>query len=153
PDRHLAELGHGPDQQPVGLRRTGIRGEVVRALEEEWVDLLEVDEVLDLDRPARLGRERLEVLVRDHHVLARRHLVSLHDLLARDLVAARVGDLAVPDPGPGPLLELVEAHVAAPGCGQDLDRHADEPEADGSTPDGARHPQLLRWPPPSLAPT
>ena len=55
--------------------------EVVRLLEVQRVDLVEVDELLDLDRVAPLRAQRLDLVVLDHHVLALRDLVAADDLV------------------------------------------------------------------------
>ena len=68
----------------------------------------------------------------DHDVLAGRDLVALHDLLVGDLVAGRLGDPPVADPGAGALLELVEPDVLRPHGRHELHRHGHQPEADRS---------------------
>jgi hypothetical protein len=144
-DRHLLEVGHGVEQEPVGLGGAPVRRQVVGALEEDRVDLLQVDEVLDLDHPGGLGSEGVHLLLVHHHVLTGRDLVALDDLLVGDLLAGDLRDLAVADPGTRARLELVESHVLGPGGRHQLDRHGHQPERDGSAPDGAWHvsPPLL----------
>ena len=56
-DRDLARLAHRVEQQPVGLGAAGAGREVVGVVVVDRVDLVEVDEVLDVDRP-RLLRAR-----------------------------------------------------------------------------------------------
>ena len=106
----LSASSHRVEQELVGLRGALVRREVVRVVVVDRVDLLEVHEVLDVDRARLLRLERLELLGRDRHVVVRADLVALDDLLVRDLVTrgrvhplladalARLGvDLVEPD--------------------------------------------------------
>ena len=82
-DRDLVLVLHHLGEQAVGLGRVLVGHQVVRLLEVHGVDLGEVDEVLDLDLPARLGLERGELVGLDHHVVAVLELVALDDLVVR----------------------------------------------------------------------
>ena len=62
-DADAAARAHRLEQQPVGLGAARGRRDVVRRVVEDRVDLRAVDEVLDLDRAAALGIERLELLL------------------------------------------------------------------------------------------
>src|SRR5207302_3051438 len=67
------------------------------------------------------------------------HLVALHDVLVGHFLAGLLRHPLVADPGVGARLELVEGEVLMVDGGIQLHRHVDEPEADGSGPDGSRH--------------
>ena len=138
-DRHLAGLAHRLEQQAVGLPRALVGDEVVRVVVEDRVDVLEVDEVLDVDRAGLLGGDRVELLGRDHDVALLGQLEALDDLLVRDLlvghgVHALLGD-AVARVG----VELVEADGLARDRRVELDGHVDEPEGDRAAPDRPWH--------------
>jgi hypothetical protein len=98
-DRHLALLRHRGGKEGVGLLRAELRAEVVRAVEVDGVDLVEVDEVLDLDRFRLLGSHVLELVLGEDHVLLGGDLVALDDLVVRDLLAVLLGDALVPHAG------------------------------------------------------
>ena len=66
-------------------------------VEVDRVDLVEIDEVLDLDRLGLLRIELLELVAGQHHVLLGRDLIPLDDLLVGDLLAVRLGDPLVAD--------------------------------------------------------
>ena len=72
---------HGLDEQRVGLAGTRLGHHVVGVLVVDGIDLVEVDELLDVDRVRGLGVERGQLVGVDHHVLARRDLVALDDLV------------------------------------------------------------------------
>ncbi len=74
------EKGVGPGGDVVG-------DEVVAVLEEKGVDVRQLDELLDVDAAAGLGRQRLELFGLHDHVLASVDLVALHDLGVVDLLA------------------------------------------------------------------
>ena len=60
-----------------------------RTSSEDRVDLRELDEVLDLDRPGLLGLQRLELAGLDDHVAVGRELEALDDVVVGDLIAGR----------------------------------------------------------------
>src|SRR5439155_18885424 len=87
--------------------------------------------------------ERLELLGRDHDVAVGTDLVALHDLLVRHLFPSRAGYALLAHARLGLGVELVEAHVLWRRGAEQLDRHVDQPEADGTAPDRSRHVTLL----------
>ena len=86
-DRDLVGLLHRPEQQPVRLRRALVGDEVVRVVVVDGVDLVEVHEVLDVDRARLLRVQRVELVGRDDDVAVLRQLVALDDLVVADLLA------------------------------------------------------------------
>ena len=138
---------HRVDEQRVRLLAALVGHEVVRLLEVERIDVVEVDELLDLDLVTALRLERLDLRRLDDHVLALRDLEAALDPVGGDLFAGRVGDLAVADARAGSLLELVEAHVFVLRRADELHGHLHESEADRAGPDGTGHrvPSYL-WP-------
>ena len=136
-DRDLALLLHDVDEQAIGLLGALVGDQEVRVLEVHGIDLGEVDEVLDLDLAARLGRERGELVGLHDDVAARLDLVTPDDAVVADLFTRLFRDPPVADPGVGAFLELMEAHVERLRGRDDTHGHGDEAEADGSGPDGA----------------
>ena len=145
-DGHLVGVLHRLEEQRVGLRRPLLRHQVVGPLVVDRVDLVEVDEVLDVDRPGGLGVERLELLRGDDHVPVGRDLEALDDLLVGHLLAGLGRHPLLADAGARPLLQLVEPHVLGGDGAEQLHRHVDQPEADGTAPDRSRHCLMLPLP-------
>jgi hypothetical protein len=116
-------------------------------VEVDRVDVLEIHEVLDVDRPGLLRIERLELLGGDDDVPIRRQLVALDHVLVGHLLARRGIDPLLLDAHAGLVVELVEAHGLARDCAVELDRHVDQPERDRPAPDRARHqrPPVVMW--------
>jgi hypothetical protein len=81
---------HRPVEQHVRLGRLERLGDrVVGLLEEHRVDVGEVDEVLDVDRPAALRPRAVDLFAREQHDVARVGLHAANDVLPADLPAAR----------------------------------------------------------------
>ena len=95
-------------EQRVGLGAGLLGDEVVGLLEHHRVDLVEVDELLDVDRARGLHGHGVEVLVREHHVAVLLDLVALHDVLEGDLFAVLLAHALVADPPAVLVVELVE---------------------------------------------
>ena len=112
-DRHLARRLHRVEQQPVRLGRALVRHEVVRVVVVDRVDVLEVDEVLDVDRARALGIERVELVGRDHDVAVLGQLEALDDLVERHLLPGLGVHPLLLDPVSRLLVELVEPHGLA----------------------------------------
>jgi hypothetical protein len=147
-DRDLALLLHRLDEQRVSLLGAGVGTEVVGLVEVDRVDLVEIDEVLDLDRAGLLRVELLELLAGQHDVLVGADLIALDDLLVGDFLAVLLRDALVADARPVSLAQLLEAHRLLRRRAVELHGHVQEPEADRSTPDCSRHSsQFLRLPP------
>ena len=113
--------------------------EPVGALELDRVDLVLVHELLELDRVARLGLHRLELLVGQRHVAALGDLVALHDLVRGHFLVLDLADPSLADARAVRRVQLVEPHVAAPRRRVEPHRDVDQPEADGTGPRRARH--------------
>ena len=67
-------------------------------VEVDRVDVVEVDEVLDLDRAGLLRVELLELVAGDDDVLVGGDLIPLDDVFVGDLLAVGLGDPLVADP-------------------------------------------------------
>src|SRR5450759_5204560 len=107
-------------------------------------------ELLDLDRPDRLERNLLEVLVGDHDVLVGRVLVALDRVAARDDRLVRGAPDLHLDPRPVRGVEHVEAdRVLGLGRRVELDRDRDQAELDRALPYRACHALLRRTRPPA----
>src|SRR5262249_48337292 len=120
------------------------RAEVVRLLEVDGVDVVEVDEVLDLDRAGPLRIELGELVLGQEDVLVRRVLVALDDLLVGDLLAVGLGHALVANPRAVALAELAEADGLLGDRAVELHGHVQQPEADRSTPNGPSQAQSPR---------
>ena len=138
-DRDLVRLLHGAHQQAVGLGGAGAGREVIGVVEVDRVDLVQVHELLDLDRARLLGVQCLELLGLDHHVLVRADLVALDDVVVGHFLAIRGADALLLDAHVVAVVELVEAHRLARDRAVELHGHVDEPETDGTTPNRPRH--------------
>ena len=143
-DRDLARLLHRLHEQRVGARGALVGTEVVGLLEVDRVDVVEIDEVLDLDRAGPLRVELGELVAAQDHVLVGRVLVALDDLLVGDLLAVGLGDPLVLDPRAVALTELAEAHGLLGDRAVELHGHVEQPEADRSTPYRPSHAQSPR---------
>src|SRR5690606_36598530 len=75
----------------------------------------------------------------ERDVPALRDLEAELDVVVLDRLAALLRHLLVADPRARLPFQLVEVDVVVPHRGVRLHRHGDEPEADGSGPDGSRH--------------
>ena len=106
---------------------------------EDRVDVGELDELLDVDRPGLLRVERVELVALDDDVAVGRELVALDDVLVGDLVAGARVDAALLDAHAGLAVELVEAHRLARDGGVELHRHRHQTEGDGACPHRAGH--------------
>ena len=85
PDPDPPRLAHRVVEQDVGLGRLGRhRDRVVALVEGHGVDLLELDEILDVDRTAPSGADPLELLLRHRDELALVGLDASNDVLPRD---------------------------------------------------------------------
>ena len=129
-DRDLAGVLHRLDEQRVGLLGALVGAEVVGVIEVDRVDLVQVDEVLDLDRPRLLRVELLELVTGDDHVLLGGDLVPLDDVLVGHLLAVGLRDALVADPRAVGLAQLAEAHRLLRDGGVELHGHVEEPEGD-----------------------
>ena len=139
-ERHHPGVAHRLGEQLVGLLAALVGSEVVRVLEVDGIDVGERHELLDVERLARGGLERLQLLVGEEHVLVLRDLVTLHQLAALDdALAARAPDLLL-DARPADLVKHVEGRLL--GVRRDVEayRNGHQPEADRPRADRAcRH--------------
>ena len=132
---------HQLDQQPVGAHRplglaTG--DEEVRMVEVDRVDLVEVDERLDLDRPGLARLDRGELLVAEHDLLAV-EVVAVADLLPEHLLVLLRAEAPLLDPSLVLRVQLVEVVVEVAGGADQLHRDIDQAEAQRAAPERARH--------------
>src|SRR5215212_631185 len=134
-------LAHRLDKQAVcaqGALALAGGHEPVRVVEVERVHVAKVDEGLDVDR-ARLARlDGGELLVGDHHLLAV-EVVRVRDLLPRDFDVLLRAVAALLDRHLVLVVDLAEVVVEVALCGEDLDRHVDQPEAQRPAPQRACH--------------
>ena len=112
----------------------GLGLEVVRLVETDRVDLVGRHELDDVDLVVALGRERLQLLLGEHHGV-RAVVVRLRDVLVGDDLAAHLALALVADAPAVLLVHLVQGHVMALGGAVHLDRHVDQSERDGALPD------------------
>ena len=105
----------------------------------ERVDLVQLDEVLDVDRAGLLRGERLELLRRDHDVAVGAHLEALDDVLVGHFLAVGGTDALLLDPRPVGVVELVEPDRLLLNRAVQLDRHVHQAEADCAFPNRSRH--------------
>ena len=158
PDRGqvlLAAHHERADRRPVGgvhgLPEQGVRpgvlvagrGQPVGAVEVDRVDLVEVDEVGDLQRPGPAGRHRVQLVGLDDHVLAVADVGTLHDLVELDLAPGALVDPLVAHPVGGAALELVEVDRVVLGRAEHPDRDRHQPERDRPRPDRPGHTHRL----------
>ena len=118
------------DEQRVGLLGALVGAQVVGVLEVDGVDLVEVDEVLDLDRAGLLGVELGQLVAAQRHVLVGGELVALDDVVVGDLLAVGLGDALVAHAGAVLLAQLAEAHGLLRDRAVQLHGHVQQPEAD-----------------------
>ncbi len=136
---HLARASEGLSKQ--GVRLSGRLGRrcVVRGLVERDVYLGGVHEVHDVDALSRLDVGCLEVGRPNDHIAVFLVLISLDDLIERDLVA-RVVRPPVAHPAHVAAVEHAESHVLLGVLGGvERDRDGDQPETDSSIPKRAGH--------------
>ena len=127
------------DQQRERFRARLVRFQVVGALVEDGVDLLELHERLDRDRLPRRQGQLVEVVVVEDDVAVLGVLVAAHDLV--------VGHLAVEVGIPAQLLharvvlavKLAEGDILALGGGEEAHGNGDHSETDRASPDRSRH--------------
>src|SRR5207248_10941211 len=98
-----------------------------------------VDELHDVDGPAGLERNRVEVLVGEGHIAVLLVLVALHDVLERDLLAAHRAHPLVLDAAAVLVVQLVEPQALLLRGREHPDRDGDEAERDGAFPHGPGH--------------
>src|SRR5438067_4814614 len=136
---HLAGLLHRLDQQRVRLGGAPVGHQVVRALVIDGIDLLEIDEILDLDRLGRARIERFQFFARDRDVAALGDLESLDDVLPRHFLPVGAADALLLDARAVLVVEHVEADLFGRGRREQLHGDADQAEADRTAPDRPRH--------------
>ena len=142
---------HGADRHPLGLlhgrqrgggrrgRRPRRRARASRCGRSRSDRRRQVDEVGDVDRARGGGPQGVELIGVDHDVLALAQLEALLDVVARSPSCPSWPTPSRTGCAPRLLLELMEVHVVVVDGAVGLDRHADQPEAQRSAPDGARH--------------
>ena len=138
-DRNLAGLPEHGEKQPVGLLSALVRLEVVGLAKVDWIDLVHVDEVADVDRMRQLDVETIDVLVRQLDVAALLDFEAAHDLVRIDVLARVLADLVVPDRLQVALRQEVETQLLRLGRRVHAHRHRHEAEGDRAAPDCTRH--------------
>ena len=127
-DRGHARVLQRLEQQHVraALRRRARGREVVGAVEEHRVDLVERHEAGDVDR-ARVVCELdgLEIRVLDHDELALRDLPALHDLVRPDFAVVHRAPALLADRRPALAMELPERDVGRPRLRRRRERKPD----------------------------
>src|SRR5207302_7355491 len=122
-----------------GLLSALVRLEVVGLAKVDWIDLVHVDEVADVDRMRQLDVETIDVLVRQLDVAALLDFEAAHDLVRIDVLARVLADLVVFDRLQVALRQEVEAQLLRLGRRVHAHRHRDEAEGDRAAPDCTRH--------------
>lgn len=130
-------------QQPVGATTALPGTEVIRAVQEDKVDVRQRDERLDADRRAAVGGRRRQLLLGQDRVLAVGDLMALDDLLVRDLLVLLHAEPAVLDARPVGQVHLVEGDALRCRRGVQLDGDGDVPEGQDGVQEGAWHVEQL----------
>ena len=137
-DPDQAGVEHRVVQQPVGALAALVGPEVVALLDAQRIDRAGRDELLDRDRLGRDRVERLELLGRQHDVLALGVLVALDRVIAVDDLVALGADVLLLEPRAVGVVQHVEVDVAGRLVGRvELGRDRDQTERDGGGADRA----------------
>ena len=149
-DADDAGVPHRREQQRVraALGLGAGRDEVVRAVEEDGVDLVGADEARDLDRARGVAAlERLELVVLDRDELALHDLPAAHELVRPDLDVVDRAPALLLDRRQTLAMQHPELHVGLPSGRRrrrrEPDGDADESEADRSVPGCAHRVRIL----------
>src|SRR4051794_3525430 len=134
----------------VALRLAHGREEV-RVVEVDRVDLVDVDERLDVDRPRLARRGGGEVVVGEQHLLAIVELVAMGDRLEGHLLVLLRAEAPGVDRGAVLLVELAEVDVEVAHGAVERDGHVDQAEADRAGPERAGHQRRPFFAPSRLA--
>src|SRR5712691_4882218 len=137
--RHPAVLRHRLPKQRVRLHPGFLGDHVIRLLEVEGIDLLEVDELHDVDGPAGLHGDGGEVPVLQHDVLVLLVLVALHDVLEGNFLATGGARSLVLDAPVVLVVELIEAKGLLLRRWEQANRDRDQTEGDRTFPHGPWH--------------
>src|SRR3954468_10354658 len=119
-------------------------------VEVDRVDLVDVDEPVDVDRPRLARRGGGEVVVGGHDLLAV-EVVAVADRLVGHLLVLLGAEPARIDRRAVLLVELAEVHVEVADGAVERDRHFDNPEADRAGPERAGHQRRPFFAPSRLA--
>ena len=103
------------------------------------IDIRSRDELLKLDHVGVIAGGGIDLVLREHHVLAAADLVALGHLLVGHLFALLGAHAALLDLGAVLGVHLTEMHGLVLDCRVDLDRHRGEAERDRAVPDRAGH--------------
>ena len=107
------------------------------------VDVAQIDELLDIDRPRLAGLDRAQLEVGDDHLPRVFELVAAGDLLVRHLdVLLRAPALDL-DQGPVLHVHLVEVEIEVLDRGRDAHRNVHQPETERAAPQRSGHDQRL----------
>jgi len=101
----------GFDQQGIGLDGPVLGHQVVGVLEVDGVDVDQVDELLDVDGPAGLGVDGVELLGVDDDIATPAQVVALDDVVVVDFLAVDRAHAFLVDTAAVGVVELVEPDV------------------------------------------
>ena len=138
-DPGAAALAQRLVQEPVGVLGVAAT-DVVGLLVEDRVDRGGVHEVDQVDNLAAIARRGLDLVGLQDHELVLGDLVALDDLLEGHLLVLLRAHTPVLDAGSVARVHEVKVDALRLGGGEELHRHVDQSEGDGSVPDRAgRH--------------
>ena len=144
PARYREDDGYVPFEIAVvnsGLRRIVLSREAFTLIDSEGNrypcaeprELMEGYEFLDLDRVRRLRLQRLELILREEHILTLREFVALGNLVALDVSIVRRAVVAVLHLGAALLVHHAEPNrTRGLRRRKDLDRNRNKAKGDGS---------------------
>jgi hypothetical protein len=125
-------------EQPVGALAALVGAEVIALVDPHRVDRHRGHELLDRDRAGGDRIERLELLVREHHVLALGVLVAFDRVVAIDDLVALGADVLLLEPRTVGVVQHVEVDIAGGLVGGvELGRDRHQTERDRGSADRA----------------
>ena len=138
-DAHFVGVLQCVAEQRVCFVAAFLRLKVVRLIEEHWIDLFLIDEILNVHGLSGLEIYTLEIFILKHDIFPFLVLVTLHDLVPRNFLAVFFGDTLVIDRAQVALAQQTEPQFLASRSGIKSDGNVNQPEADAALPDCARH--------------
>src|SRR5436305_12706996 len=126
-------------QQAVGVASFIAGAQVVGPVIEDRINLLLVHEVLELDRAGAFAGGGVDLVLIEQHILTASDLVTLRDLLVRNLLALLRADPLLLDRRAIGSMHLVKVHAPVLNRRMHPDRFVDPPEGSGSLPERTRH--------------
>src|SRR5258705_7826589 len=86
-DANLVSVFQRIPQERVGFVSASLRLQIVRLIEENWIYLFQIDEVLNVDSLSGFEINSLKIFLPQHDVFALLVLIALNDLVPRNLPA------------------------------------------------------------------